>query len=308
MNRFSIIVGIKGFFLTKDEKKYLKKFKPLGVILFKRNILNKEQVILLIKEIKSILGHVSLIMIDQEGGRVSRLTKNIWPEFPAANIFGKIAKKNLNKAKKETFKNYYLIGKELNQLGINYNCAPVLDLLIKDSNEVIGNRAFSEDKKIVGLLGNEACKGLLKANINPIIKHIPGHGRAQEDSHKKLPEIDLPLSELQDDIFPFKKLNSINFAMTAHIKYNKLDNINCATQSKFIISKIIRQVIGFKGVLFSDDLCMKALRGGYYFRAKKAIQAGCDIVLHCDPNLEYTIKSTLGAGKVSLELKKKLLK
>tara|TARA_B100001989_G_scaffold68663_1_gene46645 strand:+ start:1866 stop:2792 length:927 start_codon:yes stop_codon:yes gene_type:complete len=308
MNNFSIIVGIKSFTLYKEEKNYLKKFKPLGVILFNRNVLNKKQVISLIKEIKDILGSDCLVMIDQEGGKVSRLRKEIWPEFPAANVFGLIAENNLKKAKKKTFENFYLIGKELKKLGITYNCAPVLDLFIKNSNAVIGNRSFSRDPKIVSLLGYEACKGLIKANIKPILKHIPGHGRSKDDSHKKLPEIGLTVAELKDDFFPFKKLNQFNYAMTAHIKYKKIDNKNCATQSKIVIKNIIRKLIGFKGVLFSDDLCMKALKGGYYFRAKKAIEAGCEIVLHCEPNLEYMIKSTLGAGKVSNKLRKKLLK
>ena len=308
MNSYSIVVGIKTFSLSQDEKRYLKKFKPLGIILFKRNILNKKQVMFLTKEVKGILGPHALIMIDQEGGKVSRLSQEIWPYFPAANVFGKMAKKNIESAKKATYKNFYLIGKELNELGINFNCAPVLDLFVKNSNDIIGSRAFSKNREIVSLLGKEACKGLLKANVNPILKHIPGHGRAKDDSHKKLPKIELSFKELQDDFYPFKRLNKIKYAMTAHIKYNKLDSINCATQSKVIINKVVRNLIGFKGILFSDDLCMKALKGGYYFRAKKAIEAGCDIVLHCDPDLKYIIKSTLGAGKASEELKKKLLK
>ncbi len=308
MNSFSIIVGIKNISLSQEEKGYLKKFKPLGVILFKRNILDKKQVTLLIQEIKSILGAASLIMIDQEGGRVSRLSKELWPEFPPASFFGKIAKSEPEKAKKVTFENFYLIGKELNKLGINYNCAPVLDLLIKNSDQVIGNRSFSRDPKIIGVLGYEACKGLIKAKVNPILKHIPGHGRAKVDSHKSLPKINLNTTQLKDDFYPFKKLNRFNYAMTAHIKYSKIDNKNCVTQSKIVIKNIIRNLIGFKGVLFSDDLCMKALKGSYYYRAKKSIEAGCDIVLHCEPNLEYIIKSTLGAGKTSDELKKKLFK
>ncbi len=308
MNNSSIVVGIKSFSLSNDEKRYFKKFKPLGVILFKRNILNKKQVILLTKDVKNILGPNALIMIDQEGGKVSRLSEEIWPAFPAANIFGRMAEKNIEKAKKATYKNFYLIGKELNELGINFNCAPVLDLFVKNSNIIIGSRAFSRNPEIVSLLGEEACKGLIKANVNPVLKHVPGHGRAKDDSHKKLPKIELSLKDLQDDFLPFTSLNKIKYAMTAHIKYNKLDNINCATHSKVIINKVVRNLIGFKGILFSDDLCMKALKGGYYYRAKKAIEAGCDIVLHCEPDLKYIIKSTLGAGKVPKGLQKKLLK
>ncbi len=308
MNNSAVVVGIKGLFLSKKEKEYFKKYKPIGVILFKRNIFNKTQVISLIKEVKTILGSKLLIMIDQEGGKVSRLSKKFWPVFPPANYFGKMALKDLNVAKIETFKNYYFIGKELKKIGVNYNCAPVLDLLVKNSNKVIGSRAFSRNPEIVSALGLEACKGLIKAKVKPIVKHIPGHGRSKDDSHQKLPEIDSSISKLEDDFYPFKKLQNIDSAMTAHIRYKRLDDKNSATHSKFIIKEIIRRRIGFKGILFSDDLCMKALKGSYFIRAKKAIDAGCDIVLHCEPNLKYIIRSTLGAGKVSRELKKKLFK
>ena len=308
MTSYAVVVGIKGLFLSDKEKKYLKKYKPIGVILFKRNISNKIQVTSLIKEVKTILGFKVLIMVDQEGGKVSRLSEKFWPAFPPANYFGKMALKDLNIAKKATFKNYYLIGKELKKIGINYNCAPVLDLFVKNSNKVIGSRSFSRNPKIVSALGLEACKGLIKAKVKPIIKHIPGHGRAKDDSHQKLPEIELSISKLEDDFFPFKKLQNIDSAMTAHIKYKKLDDKNSCTHSKFIIGEIIRKKIGFKGILFSDDLCMKALKGPYFLRAKKAINAGCDIVLHCEPDLKYIIRSTLGAGKLSKELKKKLFK
>ena len=308
MTNYAVVVGIKGLFLSEKEKEYLKKYKPIGVILFKRNILNKTQVTSLIKETKTILGSKVLIMVDQEGGKVSRLSKKFWPVFPPANYFGEMALKDLSIAKKETFKNYYFIGKELKKIGVNYNCAPVLDLLVKNSNKVIGSGSFSRNPKIVSVLGLEACKGLIKAKVKPVVKHIPGHGRSKDDSHQKLPEIDSSISKLEDDFYPFKKLQNIDSAMTAHIRYKRLDDKNSATHSKFIIKEIIRKKIGFNGILFSDDLCMKALKGSYFFRAKKAIDAGCDIVLHCEPNLKYIIRSTLGAGKVSRELKKKLFK
>ncbi len=308
MNNYAIVIGIFGKALTSKEIIYLNKYKPLGVILFKRNIFNKSQVSKLIREIKNILGTAALIMIDQEGGRVSRLNPEFWPVFPAANYFGNIAKTKLDLAKKITYENYYAIGKELNNIGVNYNCAPVLDLLLINSNKVISDRAFSRDPKIITILGEEACKGLMKAKIFPVIKHIPGHGRAQEDSHQKLPEIDLNITELKDDFYPFKQLNQVKAAMTAHIKYKKIDSKHCATHSKKIIHNIIRKHLGYEGILFSDDLCMKALKGPYFYRAKKAIEAGCDIVLHCEPNLKYILQSTLGAGKITNKLKNKLSK
>ena len=217
MNNSAVVVGIKGLFLSKKEKEYFKKYKPIGVILFKRNIFNKTQVISLIKEVKTILGSKLLIMIDQEGGKVSRLSKKFWPVFPPANYFGKMALKDLNVAKIETFKNYYFIGKELKKIGVNYNCAPVLDLLVKNSNKVIGSRAFSRNPEIVSALGLEACKGLIKAKVKPIVKHIPGHGRSKDDSHQKLPEIDSSISKLEDDFYPFKKLQNIDSKISEFI-------------------------------------------------------------------------------------------
>ena len=306
MNNHAIVVGIKGYLLSSNEIDYFKNFKPIGVILFKRNISSKKQVMSLVKEIKKYLGSKVLIMIDQEGGKVSRLNKKNWPNFPSANYFGKIAIENIEKAKKLVFKNYNTIGKELNTLGINYNCAPVLDLLIKNSSKIIGSRSFSRDPKLISILADQACKGLVKAKVHPIIKHIPGHGRAKEDSHVKLPVINLSEKQLKEDFYPFKKLKGNKAAMTAHIRFNKLDSKNCVTHSKFIINEVIRKKIGFKGVLFSDDLCMKALKGSYFSRAKKAIESGCDIVLHCEPNIKYIMKSTKGSGKVSTKLRRKL--
>ncbi len=306
MKKHAIIIGISGLFLSDEEREYLIAYKPLGVILFKRNILNKKQVIELIKSIKIILGKYTFILIDQEGGKVNRLDTKIWPEFPAARIFGELAEKDLKKAKIETFKNYNSIGKNLRQLGINVNCAPVLDILHKNTSNVIGTRAFSSIPHIVTELAKEACKGLQKHKILPILKHIPGHGRAKSDSHLELPEVNLSKLKLVKDFLPFKALNNLPAAMTAHIKFTKLDKNNAVTLSKKIIREIIRKQIGFKGLLFSDDICMRALKGPYFFRASKSISAGCDLILHCDGNINNTIKSTLGAGLLNQSTLKKL--
>lgn len=303
-----IIIGLKKSYLLDDEIYFLKSYKPLGVILFKRNIINKKQIKIFISEIKKILGNKAIIMIDQEGGKVNRLSHSDWSEFPPANLFGNIALQNIKLAKHKTYSNYAKIGKELAYIGISHNCAPVLDLKVKGSNEVIGSRAFSRDPIIVTTLAKQACKALIKQNIFPVIKHIPGHGRAKEDSHLSLPEINLSGKQLEEDFFPFRQLNSMPFAMTAHIKYNKIDSKYCATFSKKIISSIIRNKIGFKGILFSDDLCMKALKGEYFERARKAIEAGCDIVLHCNGDLNKTAKSAEGSGFVSDDLKKNIYK
>ena len=305
MNNSAIILGIKAFNLSLDEKQLLQEKRPLGVILFSRNIKNPKQIAKLTQSIKNILGKEAMILIDQEGGRVSRLNKKYWKTYPDANYFGNIANSNLDKAKSLTYKNFKDIGKTLNKLGINYNCAPVLDLKIKGASSVIGNRAFSRNPEIVSQLSLEACKGLLSENVFPIIKHIPGHGRAKVDSHFYLPTIKSSKKVLEDDFKPFIKLNKQPFAMIAHIKYLDLDKEKCATYSKPIIS-FIKNKLGFEGILFSDDLCMKALKGSFINRARNAIRAGCDIVLHCEPNISNAIKSCEGAGYASKILVKKI--
>ena len=305
MNRSAIILGIEAFNLSLDEKQLLQKKKPLGVILFSRNIKDPKQTLKLTESIKNILGKEAMILIDQEGGRVSRLNKNYWKTCPDANYFGKIANNNLAKAKSLTYENFKYIGSNLNKLGINYNCAPVIDLKIQGASSVIGNRAFSRDPEIVSQLSLQACKGLLSENVFPILKHIPGHGRARVDSHFYMPTIKSSKKILQEDFYPFIKLNKQPFAMIAHIKYLDLDKEKCATYSKSIIS-FIKNKLGFEGILFSDDLCMKALKGSYTNRARNAIKAGCDIVLHCEANISNALKSCDGAGYASKMLMKKL--
>lgn len=307
MRKSAIIIGIKSYKLNLKEEAFLKDKQPLGVILFSRNIKNIKQVLSLTFAIKNILGKDTMVLIDQEGGRVSRLNKDIWDTFPESKIFGKIAKKNILKAQRLTYKNYKKIGNILKNIGINYNCAPVLDLRIRGASDVIGSRAFSRDPKVVSKLSYQACKGLLSEGILPIIKHIPGHGRAKKDSHLELPIIGSSKKALEEDIFPFIQLNKMPLAMIAHIKYKCLDSSNCATYSKKII-KFIKEEIGFNGILISDDLCMKALNGSYINRAKKAKEAGCDIILHCEPNLSNITKSCEGAGFVSKNLLIKIKK
>ena len=305
MNKCAIILGLKEFNLSLDEKRLLQEKKPLGVILFSRNIKNPSQTLGLTQSIKSILGKEAMILIDQEGGRVSRLNTNYWKNYPDANYFGKIANTNLAEAKSLTYENFKDIGSNLNKLGINYNCAPVLDLKIKGASSVIGSRAFSRSPEIVSHLALQACKGLLSENVFPIVKHIPGHGRAKVDSHFYLPIIKSSKKVLQEDFYPFIKLNKQPLAMIAHIKYLDLDREKCATYSKSIIN-FIKNKLGFEGILFSDDLCMKALKGSYINRARNAIKAGCDIVLHCEPNISNAVKSCDGAGYASKNLIKKI--
>ena len=181
-----------------------------------------------------------------------------------------------------------------------------LHLKIRGANKVIGDRAFSRSPEIIAKLGLAACQGLLSEGIVPIVKHIPGHGRSKLDSHLELPEINQNLKYLRDDFYPFKKLNHMPAAMIAHIKYNALDENKCATYSNKIINIYIKKKINFSGLLFSDDLCMKALKGPYRQRASKAVGAGCDIILHCNPKISNIYQSCKGAGQISSVLIKKI--
>ncbi|PPR34357.1 MAG: Beta-hexosaminidase [Alphaproteobacteria bacterium MarineAlpha6_Bin3] len=282
-----VIFGIKGFKISKKEREFFLKSNPLGFILFERNCKNSNQVKSLTKELKKTTSHKhTMIMIDQEGGRVARLKKPNFNSYPNAEFFGIIAENNIRKAKKHVLINSIMIGQELKKLGINMNCAPVLDVKYNFTNDVIGDRSFSHDPKIVSELGMSFCKGLKKKRVVPIIKHIPGHGSSKKDSHKTTPVVDLDLSSLNNkDFIPFKKLNKEVVAMVSHIIYSKIDK-KVACYSKKIIKNIIKKKIGFKGLLISDDINMKALKGSINHRVVNILESGCDIILHCNANLK----------------------
>ena len=282
-----VIFGVKSFKLNKKEKNFFQESNPLGFILFERNCKTYNQTKLLIKNLKKTTSHEhTIIMIDQEGGRVARLKKPHWKSYPSAEYFGIKAEKNLSAVKKLVLKNSMEIAKDLKRLGINMNCAPVLDVKYGYTNNVIGDRSFSSNPKIVSELGKSFCNGHKKIGIIPIIKHIPGHGSSAEDSHKTTSYVDLDLISLnKKDFLPFKKLNKEPAAMFAHIIYNKIDKaIACC--SRKIIEKIIRKKIGFKGLLISDDINMKALKGTTKKKVKAILQSGCEIILHCNANIK----------------------
>ena len=279
----AIIFGCAGKSLTPDEYQLFKNIRPAGFILFARNIENADQVRALIRELRGVsIGAESLIMIDQEGGRVQRLIPPIWRSYPALKEFGDRAVIDLEEASKCLELNYRLIAKELVSLGINVNCAPVLDIFMEASNNVIGNRAISNNPKIISILGKSVCRGLASNGVIPVIKHIPGHGRADLDSHAELPRVTTDLNTLRHtDFVPFKALRSSPAAMTAHILYAAIDRENPASVSRQVVLKTIRKDIGFDGLLFSDDVCMGALSGTSSARIEAVLGAGCDIALHC---------------------------
>jgi len=293
VKRKAIIVGIRGIKLSSEEIYLLKKEKPWGVILFSRNIKNLIQLKKLIIDIKNCIKDKNYpILIDQEGGRVSRLNKIIDLSIFSQGFFG-----NFYKNDRKTFYDYYKIYIDtvceiIKKVGININTVPVLDVRRKNSHSIIGNRSFSSDASIVSKMGNLCINLYSKNKIATVIKHIPGHGLAKCDSHHKLPVINTKKNELiKKDFIPFKNCKS-PFAMTAHVIYSIYDPINTATHSRIVINEIIRKHIGFRGILISDDISMKALRYGLKDNATKALDAGCNLILHSNGNIQEMSKLT----------------
>ncbi len=290
MRRKAIIVSIKGTKLNKYEKNIFLKDKPWGVILFKRNLSSISQIKKLTSDIKKISKTKKFpIIIDEEGGTVSRLANIINHDFTAKS-FGNLYKKNRILCLK-IYKHYiYSLCKTLKFLNININSIPVLDVLRSKTNRVIGNRSFSQDQKIVKILGSHTLKYLHENRISGIIKHLPGHGAATSDSHVTTPKVSLSLKKLNNiDFYPFK-INNAKLAMTAHILFTKIDKKNVTTFSKRIIKDIIRKKIGFTGILMSDDISMKALKYDLVTNAKKSLEAGCNLVLYCAGKTNENIK------------------
>ena len=285
-----LIVSIKGIKLTKKEKILLKKEKPWGIILFKRNLKTFHQIKDLIIQIKALSKNKNFpIIIDEQPPSVSRL-KGVINHNISSNFLGNLYKKDKFFSLKILKLYISSLSSILKDLGFNINTIPVLDVLKPYTNKIIGKRSFSKEKKIVKEMGNYTIKYLHANNLAGIIKHIPGHGSARTDSHKKMPIVSLSLKNLNDtDFYPFK-LSKAKFAMTAHILYKNIDKNNVATFSKTIIEKIIRKKLGFKGILISDDISMKALKYDLVTNAKKSIQAGCNIVLYCAGNINDNYK------------------
>ena len=282
--RRSFIVGIKSTKLSVKEKSFLKKYKPWGVILFTRNIKNIDQTLKLTTSIRKLFKDKKYpILIDQEGGKVNRLKNIISFDNLTSEFFGEKFIKNFREF---NFIYSLFIDKTsylLKSMGVNINTSPVLDLRVKGASNIIGDRSFSKDPKIVSKIGDLCINNFKKNGIGTVIKHIPGHGLAKVDSHNFTPIVNKNLSYLiKKDFIPFKNKKTF-FAMTAHIIFNKIDNQNTVTQSKKLI-KLIRQKIGFKNILISDDLSMKSLKGSLEKNTIKTFKAGCNIVLHCNGN------------------------
>ncbi len=291
-----IIFGLAGTILLEEERTFFQTHQPYGFILFKRNCESRQQIIDLVNDLKTISPK---IFIDQEGGRVARIKPPIGNKLypPAAEFGALVGTKGIEFAQDAVRENYRELMSDLLELGINVTCAPVLDVHFEGAHDVIGDRAFSNDPSIVSALSIATLQGLRSAGGDGVIKHIPGHGRSACDSHLDLPIVDAPLSELEaTDFAAFKPLANIaTYAMTAHIIYTALDPDLPATLSKTVID-YIRNEIGFTGKLMTDDLSMKALKGSFTELTKQSLAAGCDLILHCNGNMEEMIEI---AGAIS---------
>lgn len=277
------IYGCAGTQLTDEEKRLFSKCNPVGFILFSRNCGNPSQIKSLVEDLRDCTKSGDpLILIDQEGGRVARLQPPHWRKYPAARTLAGLGGAQAEEA---VYLNSRLLAADLLPLGINVDCLPLADVPAEDSHDIIGDRAYATEPGQVAKLGREAARGLLEGGVLPVLKHIPGHGRATVDSHHELPVVTASLETLQaTDFAPFKALADLPLGMTAHVLYKALDEQNVATLSPSVI-KLIREEIGFDGLLMSDDISMKALKGNLAELSGKALAAGCDVVLHCNGNI-----------------------
>ena len=286
--RSRAIYGCAGPALTPGERSFFCDVRPWGFILFGRNVVTPGQVRNLVIALRETVNDAAApILIDQEGGRVARLTPPQWHARPPAARFGALYGSDPERAREATYLNARLIAHDLTGLGINVDCLPVLDVPVAGADAIIGDRAFASDPATVIDLGRAQMQGLLEGGVLPVMKHIPGHGRAGADSHLALPKVSATAAELSaSDFVTFRSLDTCPIAMTAHVVYDSIDPQRPATTSPKVIRDVIRGEIGFDGLLMSDDLSMKALEGPLSARARSALFAGCDLVLHCNGDMD----------------------
>jgi beta-N-acetylhexosaminidase len=283
----AFITGLSGPKLTADERAFLREAKPWGLILFKRNIEDRDQVIGLVGEALSALGIDAPVLIDQEGGRVQRLGPPHWPAYPPGATFGRIYDDDEAAGLAAARLGARLIAADLLPLGINVDCLPLADVPVSGADAVIGDRAYGDTPKKVAAIAAAIAEGLRAGGVLPVLKHIPGHGRATADSHERLPVVHTERATLEaTDFAAFRPLNKLPLGMTAHVVFTAIDPVLPATTSATMVREVIRGFIGFDGLLMSDDVSMGALSGSIAERTRASIAAGCDVVLHCNGKLD----------------------
>ncbi|MEM1193536.1 MAG: beta-N-acetylhexosaminidase [Pseudomonadota bacterium] len=287
----TVILDSQGPVLTGEERSFFRDADPWGFILFARHCQSPSQMRKLCADLRDSVGRDAPILIDQEGGRVARMRASghaDWQDHPPADVFGALWRLDPARARKAAWLNAYLLARMVAGVGVTINCVPLLDVPQIDSDPItLGDRTLAKHHEVIADLGKAVIDGSMAGGVLPVMKHLPGLGRALCDSHKALPVIDAPLHDLQKTDFPpFRALNQTALGMTAHVTYSRIDPDHCATHSPIIIKEVIRKQIGFDGLLITDDLKMEALGGDYASRAHKAIAAGCDIALACNMTLD----------------------
>ena len=296
------IYGLAGTELTPDEAAFFADSRPAGYILFKRNIETREQLRRLTDALRDLEGHDEVpILIDQEGGRVARMRPPEWQTFPPGEAFDRLYQLAPSSAIEAARVNARALGLMLNEVGINIDCLPMLDVRQPGANDIVGDRALGAEPMQVASLGKAILDGLKSAGVLGVIKHIPGHGRAMADSHLELPVVDAGEDELAIDLEPFERLRDAAMGMTSHLLYTEWDAERPASQSPIVIHDIIRQRIGFDGFLMSDDIGMEALAGDHGQRAAACVAAGCDVALHCDGKMENMLSVANAVPEISAE-------
>jgi len=288
MNTRAFITGVSGLELTATEREFIRAERPWGFILFKRNVETLEQVIRLLRDLRDTVGEPDApVLIDQEGGQVQRLRPPNWPLYPAGAAFGDLYDIDPALGISAARLSARLIAADLSDLGVTVDCLPLADVPVPGADAVIGDRAYGAEPKKVAAIARAVTDGLEHGGVLPVLKHIPGHGRATADSHLKLPTVDTSKKELErTDFAAFRPLADLPMAMTAHVVFSALDPAHPATTSATIIEQVIRGVIGFQGLLMSDDVGMNALAGSFAERTRAVFAAGCDVVLHCSGKLD----------------------
>jgi beta-N-acetylhexosaminidase len=288
MTARAFITGVSGFTLTADERDFMRETRPWGFIIFKRNIETPAQVTALLTELRDSIGEPEApVLIDQEGGRVQRFGPPHWPVYPPGAVFGTLYEIDRKLGLTAARLSARLIAADLIDLGVTVDCLPLADVPVAGADAVIGARAYGTEPGKVAAIARAITEGLEQGGVLPVLKHIPGHGRATADTHFKLPVVDTPKAELEKtDFAAFQPLADLPMAMTAHVVFSALDPAQPATTSATIIEQVIRGSIGFQGLLMSDDVSMNALAGSLAERTRAIVSAGCDMVLHCNGNLD----------------------
>lgn len=282
----AFITGLAGLTISANERAFLREAEPWGLIIFKRNIDTPAQVSALVRTFRDIVGREAPVLVDQEGGRVQRLGPPHWPAYPPGARYGALYDRDPASGLAAARLGARLIAHDLRGVGIDTDCLPLADVPVAGSDNVIGDRAYGTEPAKVAAIAGAVAEGLMAGGVLPVVKHIPGHGRATADSHLKLPVVDTDRATLErSDFAAFRPLSGLPLGMTAHVVFSAIDPVQPATTSVTIVSQVIRGFIGFRGLLMSDDVSMGALSGSLAARSRAALGAGCDVVLHCNGDL-----------------------